>query len=114
MAIIRCPGCGRRISSLARICPHCETPFAKLTREENNKLVQRRWKVRMYRARTVTYIAMGLVLAGAFWWWFAAPQGLFPPPPDVAVGLMSVGITLYLAGWSWIFWLRLSRNRPPR
>lgn len=114
MAIIRCPGCGRRVSSLARHCSHCDTPFSRLSREERDRLVIRRWKDQVYRARIVTYTAMGLVIAGALWWWFEAPRGLFPPPPETATVLIAVGVTLYLAGWAWIFWLRITRKRPSR
>ena len=112
MAIIRCPGCTKRVSSLANICPHCGLQLGELSQDERDKFVRRRWRTRLYRARNLTFIAMGLVMLGAILWWFSPPEGLVLPPPGTAIGLMGIGVIAYFAGWFWIFWLRLPSNRP--
>lgn len=61
----------------------------------------------------MTYVAMALVLAGIFGWWADAPQGLALPVPTAAMMLIALGLSLYLAGRTWIVWLRL-REDPRR
>lgn len=112
MAIIHCPACSRRMSSLAKVCPYCDTPVGQLSEEDRQRLVTRRWRSRLYRARNVTYLAMTLVVLGMLWWWIAPPSGLVLPVPIPAALLLGLGLVLYLAGWCWLIWLRLSRNRP--
>lgn len=112
MAIIHCPQCDRRISSQAPACPHCDTPTGEMSDEERSRLMLRRWRTRMYRARNLTYIAMGLVVAGALWWFFVPPEGLALPVPVSAGILMAGGMAVYLAGWLWIVYLKLPSNRP--
>ncbi|MEM7054426.1 MAG: hypothetical protein AAF446_07730 [Pseudomonadota bacterium] len=111
MAIIHCPSCNRRISSLAKSCPYCHAPIGELNQEERERLILRRWRTRLYRARNVTYLAMTLVVIGMLWWWLAPPSGLALPAPLAAAFLLGLGLVLYLAGWCWLLWLRLSRNR---
>lgn len=111
MAIIHCPSCNRRMSSIAKVCPSCHTPLGKISEEERERLVLRRWRTRLYQARNVTYLAMTLVVAGMLWWWLAPPSGLALPVPVPAALLLGLGMVLYLAGWCWIVWLRLTRNR---
>ena len=37
MPLIKCPDCGRQVSSLADVCPNCGYPFAKLREEAARK-----------------------------------------------------------------------------
>lgn len=109
MAIIRCPACNRRISSLAKACPHCHEAVVKLDREERYALARRRWRTQLYRARNLTYLAMGLVVVGTLVWWVAPPQGLVPPVGTPAMLLLGLGLVGYLGGWGWVLWLRYLR-----
>lgn len=65
-----------------------------------------RWRARVHRARTLTYVAMGLVVAGAMVWWLAPPEGLRPPISMPAAILFALGIVSYLGGWAWLLYLR--------
>ena len=109
MAIIRCPACGRRISSMARACPHCHEAVGKLDREERYELARKRWRTQLYRARNVTYLAMGMVVVGALVWWMTPPQGLVPPVSTPAALLLGLGTVGYLCSWAWVLWLRYWR-----
>jgi len=109
MAIIRCPACSRRISSIAKACPHCHEPVGTLDREERYELARRRWRSQLYRARNLTYLAMGMVVVGALVWWMTPPQGLAPPISTPAALLLGVGIVVYLCSWAWVLWLRYMR-----
>ena len=110
MAIIRCPSCNRRISSMAKSCPHCHEAVGELDQTERNKLARRRWRTQLYRARNLTYLAMGLVVAGALVWWMTPPAGLTPPVSLPALLLLGLGIVGYIGGWGWVLWLRYWRD----
>lgn len=109
MAIIRCPACSRRISSMAADCPHCHEPVGSLGSEERVKLARRRWRTQLYRARNLTYLAMGLVVIGALVWWMSPPAGLAPPVGVPASLLLGFGIVGYVGGWARVLWLRYMR-----
>lgn len=109
MAIIRCPSCNRRMSSIAKTCPHCHDEVGELDQSERNRLARQRWRTQLYRARNLTYLAMGLVVVGTLVWWMTAPAGLTLPVSMPAALLLGLGIVGYLVGWSRVLWLRLRR-----
>jgi len=109
MAIIRCPACSRRISSVATACPHCHEAVGKLDRKDRSQLAYRRWRTQIYRARNLTYLAMALVVAGALVWWVAPPQGLVPPISAPAALLLALGLAGYIGSWVRMLWLRFMR-----
>jgi len=113
MAIVNCPACGQRISSLAKVCPHCDAPLGKLDQSDLDRIARQRWRRQMDRAANATYIALAMLIFGALWWFGAPPQGWFFPPPALTLALIPLGLVVYLIGRSWLFWLRLPRNRPP-
>lgn len=110
MAIIRCPACDRRMSSAARACPHCHEPVGELSESDRDRLLVRRWRDRIYRARNLTYLAMTLVVAGLIIWWLTEPQGLVLPIGLVPGLLLGLGLIGYVAGWSWLVWLRMRQD----
>jgi len=109
MAITRCPSCNRRISSLATACPNCHEAIGELDQTERSELARRRWRARLYRARNLTYLAMGLVVVGALVWWVTPPSGLTLPVSLPAAVLLGLGLVGYLASWGWVLWLRYLR-----
>lgn len=101
------------MSSLAKSCPHCDTPVGKRAPDDRRKLARNRWRRQADRAANATYLALAMLLVGAIWWWGAPPQGWFFPPPVAALILLPLGLALYLVARGWLFWLRMPRNRPP-
>jgi len=97
------------MSSLSEACPHCHEPVGKLDQEQRERLALRRWRTRVYRARNLTYLAMGLVVAGMLVWWISPPQGLSPPVGMPAALLLGVGFVGYAGSWGWLLWLRFMR-----
>ena len=110
MAIIHCPSCNRRMSSIAKACPHCHEPIGQLDSAERGELARRRWRGQLYRARNLTYLAMGLVVAGSLVWRVTPPRGLMPPVGPYAALLLGLGLVGYVASWSWFIWLRYFRD----
>ncbi|MFU8877083.1 MAG: hypothetical protein ACNA7E_03000 [Wenzhouxiangellaceae bacterium] len=113
MAIIHCPACNQRMSSVAKACPACHEPVGELSEEQRQTLLMRRWRDRIYRARNFTYLAMALVVFGLLGWWMSEPQGLAMPVGTIPAILLSVGVVGYLLGWGWLLWVRL-REDPRR
>ncbi len=97
---------------MAPVCPHCHTPLAELTTEEQERLQFRRWKEKVYRATKLSYLALTLLLVGAMWWWFHGPDGWVLPPPTGGIAMIVIGAAFYVVGRCWLIWLRLKRNRP--
>jgi len=110
MAIIRCPACDHRVSSKARACPYCHEPIVELTEAERERLLLRRWRDQLYRARNATYLAMTAVVVGMIWWWLAKPQGLSLPIPTGPSILLGIGVAGYICAWVWLGWLRFYRK----
>ncbi|MDT8408749.1 MAG: hypothetical protein RQ741_04040 [Wenzhouxiangellaceae bacterium] len=110
MAIIRCPNCSRRMSSLARSCPSCHEPIGELTDTERERLAYARWRKRLYQARNITYGAMTLVVVGMILWWLDEPQGLGLPIGTLPGVLLGAGLIVYIASWCWLAWLRFRGN----
>ncbi len=110
MAIIRCPSCDQRISSLATDCPRCHEPVAELSDGQRERLALRRWRDQLYRARNLTYLGMTLVVIGMITWWVGEPQGLGLPMAPLAGYLIGSGGTAYLLGWGWLTWLRWRKD----
>ncbi len=112
MAIVTCPYCGGRISSLMKSCPHCKEELDDLSPEDRERLQSERWKEKLFRASQLSFLALALLLFGAIWWWFDGPTGWDLPPPLGGVLLVFFGAVLYVSARAWTFWLKLGRNRP--
>jgi hypothetical protein len=115
MAIVRCPSCDQRISSLVNTCPRCHEVLAELSDDQRDRIALRRWRDRIYRARNFSYLAMTLVVVGMIAWWIGEPQGLALPVPGPAAMLLGLGMATYLLSWAWLLWLRWfqdPRKRP--
>jgi len=71
MSIIRCPGCGERVSSQAPHCPQCgygiKDKESGLTLEEAAARHSREGK---YKLQYHTYFALVLVIVGSIIMWF--------------------------------------------
>ncbi len=60
MAIIKCPECGKEISSLAESCPHCGRPMKKKTTTHYyNDHVERE-----YNSRSIGMMVTAVIIAG--------------------------------------------------
>ena len=113
MAIVKCPACGQRISSLVKICSHCGARLGSAESGEWQQPARQRWRRQADQAANASFLALAMLVAGAIWWWGAPPQGWFFPPPVATLVLVPFGLALYVIGRVRLAWLRLRRNRPP-
>lgn len=109
MALIDCPHCTKRVSSLAKVCSHCNRALGEVSEEEAERLALTRWKDRSYRALNISYVGLTLALAGAIWWWVNGDAGWGWPVPQHILLTAALGVVIYIAGRSWVWWLRFNK-----
>lgn len=111
MAIINCPNCSKRISSLAAVCPHCDLPLKEMSAEDQKRLETRRFNRKVDRAFNLSYLGLLALVVGALWWWFGGAEGWHLPPPIPAFLLVFLGGLVYFFARGWLFWMRMNRRR---
>ena len=114
MAIIQCPICHQRISSLAKACQHCGAGLGEMTPQKRRQMAAYRHKRQSALAKKVSLVALAITFAGALNWWFEAGAGWEWPPSMMAVILLVAGLSLYLVGRGWLLWLHLTRSTVKR
>ena len=69
MAIINCAGCGKRISSISPICPHCGFQRGDASDEQLEEFTRRKLRDRIYHLKMISYVVMTVVVAAFGWYW---------------------------------------------
>lgn len=100
MALIRCPGCKRQVSSLAKACALCGTPLAGASPEEAREL-RKAGKRNSGRLQMQALAAITLFAIGALWLIFTNLRG-----EAAATGRM-LAISLAVIGLVWYLVVRL-------
>lgn len=114
MAIIQCPVCHKRISSLAKVCPHCGAPLGEMTPQMREEIASIKRKRYMMWAKRITLMALTLAMAGALGWWFDGADGWQWPAPSWALTLLILSGVFYLVGRGWLVGLQLTRRQARR
>lgn len=68
MALINCPACRTKMSSVAKVCPKCgftSEPQAEIDAEQVKLFQMRLFRERMYKLRMLSYVAMTIAMIGA-------------------------------------------------
>lgn len=68
MALINCPSCRIKMSSVAEACPKCGFALKKEGKadpEEVKLFLKRQLRDRMYRLKMISYVAMSIAMFGA-------------------------------------------------
>lgn len=68
MALIKCPSCRTKISTVAEACPKCGFAMkkdGKANPDEIKLFLKRQLRDRMYRLRMFSYVAMSITMIGA-------------------------------------------------
>jgi polyferredoxin len=95
MALITCPGCGKRISNVTQMCPHCGFHRGKLSEEDLTEMQRRRLRDRVYHLKMASYAIMTLILAAFGWYWWESSS--FQNRPSVGpMSLLAIGALAYL------------------
>ncbi len=68
MALVNCPACQTKMSSVAKVCPKCNyspDPEAEIDLEQVQLFQKRLFRDRMYKLRMFSYVAMSITMVGA-------------------------------------------------
>lgn len=114
MAIVQCPVCHQRISSLSTVCPHCGAPLGEMTPQARQEIAAIKRKRQGLWAKRVSLMALTLAMIGALGWWFDGGSGWQWPAPSWALGLLLLSLICYVIGRGWMVWLQLSKPKHRR
>jgi hypothetical protein len=103
MAIIRCPGCKRRVSSRAATCAGCGAPIAGASAGQAPPERQSIGRQNARRLRIQLMVALTLFVIGGLWLISANLRGA--GGTVLAAGLAAIGLLWYL-GVRLLLWLR--------
>ncbi len=96
MAIINCPGCGKKTTQISSRCPHCGFERGQVDDERQLELRRRMLRDRVYHLNMTSYAAISVFLAafGWYWWDTSGYQQQSSYGPIILLGL---GTVAYLA-----------------
>lgn len=110
MAIITCPSCRKRISSLNKACPHCNYSIGHsgegLPLQEAKGRVQRKRKASL---RMQAYTALLIFVAGIAWIWFGRNDGS-PEAFPIALYVTAAAALWYIVIRIVMVWPKLKRR----
>lgn len=95
MALIDCPGCGKRVSDVTQMCPHCGLHRGEASDEQLQEFQRRRLRDRLYHLKMASYAVMTLFLAAFGWYWWES-SGFQQRPSLGPMALVTVGAIAYL------------------
>ncbi|MCE9678432.1 zinc ribbon domain-containing protein [Shewanella sp. AS1] len=91
MALVNCPNCNKRMSSLAKNCPHCATKNSA-DNESANRISHIK---RTNQLMTQSFLAMTLFIAGVVIWFWGG-EAASGPRANIAVICSVFGFVGYL------------------
>lgn len=108
MAIINCPACGQRISSVATQCEYCKTSFddsidsEKAEREARNARLDKKARLMNYSFLSMLVFAIGALM---MYYGMSEADSLYQ---EIGRYMIGVGFVGYIACRGLIFWMRWS------
>ncbi len=96
MAIINCPGCGKRTSEILSLCPHCGFDRGQVDEERQLELRRRILRDRVYHLKMTSYAVITVFLAAFGWYWWDT-SGYQQQSSYGPIILLALGTVAYLA-----------------
>ena len=104
MSIISCTGCGKKISTLSPVCPHCGHQSGEVSDEKRAVLQFRKIRDRIYKLNMYSYAVISLFLVAFAWYWwdtagfeYASSAGPYYLMGLSAVGYIAIRVLLFKA-----------------
>ncbi len=101
MSIISCPQCGKKISSMVSLCPHCGFELGEVSDDDLLVFRQRQAREKVYRLNMYSYVVITIFVAAFGWYWWST-RGFQQPSgsgPFILMGLSAVaylGVRVFL------------------
>ncbi len=104
MALVHCPACRTKMSSVAKVCPKCgysRDSKAEIDPEQVSLFQKRQFRDRMYKLRMFSYVAMSITMIGALPMLWDYIRGIEEATPIVmiehwGVYVIALGFIMYL------------------
>jgi ribosomal protein L37E len=96
MAIINCPGCGKKTTEISPKCPHCGFDRSVESNDRIVELQRRKLRDHVYHLKMISYGVISLFLAGFGWYWWDT-EGFYTESSNGPVILLAVVSLGYLA-----------------
>lgn len=104
MALVHCPACSTKMSSVAKICPKCgynRDTEAEIDPEQVRLFQKRIFRDRMYKLRMFSYVAMSITMVGALPMLWDYIRGIEQETPIImldhwGVYAIALGFLMYL------------------
>ncbi len=104
MALVNCPACRTKMSSVAKVCPNCgysRDPEAQADPEQIKLFQKRIFRDRMYKFRMFSYVAMTITMIGALPMLWDYIRGIEQAEPIVmlkhwGIYAIALGFVLYI------------------
>jgi len=104
MALVNCPACRTKMSSVAKVCPKCgysRDPNAEIDPEQVKLFQKRQFRDRMFKLRMLSYVAMTITMIGALPMLWDYIRGIEEAEPIImlehwGIYAIAVGFFLYL------------------
>ncbi|TLU66260.1 hypothetical protein FE810_06040 [Thalassotalea litorea] len=95
MALVNCPNCSKKISSLAKLCEHCQIELGDMDSEQRLNVERMKKIERSQKLMTQSMIAMLLFCAGigSMFWGEPEPGSI---QHNLATGSAVIGFVWYL------------------
>ncbi|RUO81285.1 hypothetical protein CWI84_00545 [Idiomarina tyrosinivorans] len=95
MALIQCPSCGKRMSSKAKTCPHCQFVTAGQSQDDLKRESIRLKQQKVDKINSQSMLALLIAIAG-FAYFFLQQPTLKTPTYFLSVGAILVGVFGFL------------------
>ena len=99
MSIISCPECGKKMSSLARLCNNCGFQRGEASEEQLAVYRQRQARQKVYQLNMASYAVISAFVAGFGWYWWDSAGYTEPAGrgPFILMGLAAVAYVVVRA-----------------
>ncbi|NND45345.1 MAG: hypothetical protein HKN58_08475 [Xanthomonadales bacterium] len=102
MALIRCPGCGQRVSDVLSMCPNCGHVRGEVDDERLLEFQRRKLRDHVYHLNMTSYVVITVFLGGFGWYWWDT-SGFQERASFGPIALLGVSTVAYLAIRGFLF-----------
>lgn len=102
MALERCPGCDKKLSSQLTLCPHCGFQRGEVDEDEFKESRRRELRDSVYHLNMASYVALTILVA-AFAWYWVQTEGFLYRSSIGPYMLFSLGAISYLVIRAFMF-----------
>lgn len=110
MAIINCPGCGKKTTELSSKCPHCGFDRDHQDNDRSVELARRKLRDHVYHLKMTSYGVITVFMAAFGWYWWSN-LGFQEQPSKAPIVVVALASVAYLVIRVLLFRARKKQKR---